>query len=71
MSKSQTRPWDFGITQISVPVSVWYGQQDALCLRAHTSWLLAHIPGAGEHALPGGHVLDTPGLLCLYCWLVP
>lgn len=68
---AQTRPWDFDITQISVPVSVWYGRQDALCPRAHTSWLLDHIPGAEEHALPGGHILDTPSLLRLYRWLVP
>ena len=67
---AQTRPWAFNLTQISVPVSVWYGREDALCPRAHTSWLVDHIPGAEEHALPGGHILDTPAMLRIYRWLI-
>jgi pimeloyl-ACP methyl ester carboxylesterase len=65
-----TRPWGFDVTQISAPVSIWYGPGDALCPRAHTRWLLNHIPGAEEHALPGGHIL-TPSLQRIYRWLVP
>jgi hypothetical protein len=38
--------------------------------RAHTRWLLNHIPGAEEHALPGGHIL-TPSLQRIYRWLDP
>lgn len=26
-----TRPWGFDVTQISAPVSIWYGPDDALC----------------------------------------
>ncbi len=65
-----TRPWGFEITTITVPVSVWYGPDDALCPRAHTDWLLRHIPSAKAQALPGGHVLNGPSLHRLYSWLV-
>jgi len=65
-----TRPWGFDVTSISVPVSVWYGPDDALCPRAHTDWLLRHIPGAQAQELPGGHVLSGPSLHRLYRWLV-
>ncbi len=65
-----TRPWGFDVTSISAPVSVWYGPDDALCPRAHTDWLLRHIPGAQAQEMPGGHVLSGPSLHRLYRWLV-
>ena len=65
-----TRPWGFDVTSISVPVSVWYGPEDSLCPRAHTDWLLRHIPGAQARELPGGHVLSGPSLHRLYGWLM-
>ena len=65
-----TRPWGFDVASISVPVSVWYGPDDALCPRTHTDWLLQHIPGAEAHELPGGHVLSGPSLYRLYSWLM-
>lgn len=65
-----TRPWGFDVTTISVPVSVWYGPDDALCPRAHTDWLLRHIPGAQPQEMPGGHVLSGASLHRLYRWLV-
>lgn len=40
------RPWNFDVGSIQVPVSIWYGPDDALCPRAHTDWLLRHIPEA-------------------------
>ena len=64
-----TRPWNFDVGSIRVPVSVWYGPDDALCPRAHTDWLLQHIPDAEARELPGGHVLDEPSLYRLYTWL--
>jgi pimeloyl-ACP methyl ester carboxylesterase len=64
-----TRPWGFDLTQISAPVSIWYGPDDALCPRAHTRWLLSHIPGAAEYALADGHILGPPSLQRIYSWL--
>jgi pimeloyl-ACP methyl ester carboxylesterase len=65
-----TRPWNVDLGSIGVPVSIWYGPDDALCPRAHTDWLLQHIPGAEAHQLPGGHVLDQPSLHRIYEWLL-
>jgi pimeloyl-ACP methyl ester carboxylesterase len=64
-----TRPWNFEVGSIRVPVSIWYGPDDALCPRAHTDWLLQHIPGAEARELPGGHVLDQASLYRVYAWL--
>lgn len=64
-----TRPWNFDTGSIQVPISIWYGPDDALCPRAHTGWLLQHIPEAEARELPGGHVLDKPSLYRLYAWL--
>src|ERR1700683_885937 len=57
-----TRPWNFDAGRIRVPVSVWYGPDDALSPRAHTDWLLQHIPDAEPTELPGGHGLDEANL---------
>ena len=65
-----TRSWEFDITSICAPVSIWYGPDDALSPRGHTDWLLGHISGAEAHALPGGHLLDVSSLQRLYRWLV-
>lgn len=65
-----TRPWDFDVASIRMPVSVWYGPDDALCPRAHTDWLLQHIPAAEARELRGGHVLDQASLHRLYAWLL-
>jgi pimeloyl-ACP methyl ester carboxylesterase len=65
-----TRPWGFDLTTINVPVSVWYGPDDALCPRAHTDWLLRQIPGAQAQELPGGHLLSGPSQHRLYRWLL-
>jgi len=65
-----TRPWNFNLAAIRVPVSIWYGPHDALCPRAHTDWLVEHLPGAEAWQLPGGHVLDLLSLRRLYAWLL-
>ena len=49
------RPWGFDLARISVPVSIWHGTQDTRVPRAHTDWLLAHLPTAQGHEYPDGH----------------
>jgi pimeloyl-ACP methyl ester carboxylesterase len=64
-----TRPWGFDLTDLTVPVSIWYGAQDVLGPRAHPEYLLAAIPGAERHELAGGHVLGDDDLDAVYAWL--
>ena len=49
------RPWGFDLASISVPVSIWHGTHDTRVPRAHTDWLLAHLPTAQGHEHPDGH----------------
>jgi pimeloyl-ACP methyl ester carboxylesterase len=39
-----TRDWGFALGEISVPVTVWQGRQDAMVPYAHGEWLAAHLP---------------------------
>ncbi len=56
------RDWGFGVDQISAPVAVWHGDQDAMVPFAHGEWLARHIPGARPHLLPGeGHLTLVSG----------
>lgn len=41
-----TRSWGFALDEITVPVSIWQGRQDAMVPYAHGEWLAAHVPGA-------------------------
>ncbi len=67
---AMTRSWGFDLSQIDVPVSVWYGPDDVLSPRGHAEWLMAHVPGAERRELPtGGHLLDDTDLDSLYAWL--
>jgi pimeloyl-ACP methyl ester carboxylesterase len=51
------RGWGFSLDQISLPVAVWHGDQDAMVPFAHGEWLARHIPGARAHLVPGeGHL---------------
>jgi pimeloyl-ACP methyl ester carboxylesterase len=67
---AMTRPWGFDPTQITVPVSIWYGPDDVLCPSTHAEWLLAHIPGAERQQLSSGHLLDDDALDAVYRWVL-
>jgi pimeloyl-ACP methyl ester carboxylesterase len=52
-----TRPWDFSVRDITVPVAVWQGTADMMVPFAHAEWLAANIPGATAHLEDGeGHI---------------
>jgi pimeloyl-ACP methyl ester carboxylesterase len=51
------RDWGIGLDQVTVPVSVWQGDQDAMVPLAHGEWLARRITNAHVHLLPGeGHL---------------
>lgn len=53
---SEMKPWGFELESITGPVSIWYGEDDGFVPRSHTEWLVANVPGAVGHILPGeGH----------------
>jgi pimeloyl-ACP methyl ester carboxylesterase len=53
---SEMKPWGFEIDSIEVPVSIWHGEDDKFVPRSHAEWLMANVPGATRHMLPGeGH----------------
>lgn len=40
------RDWAFPLDDVTVPVTVWQGRQDAMVPYAHGEWLARHVPGA-------------------------
>jgi pimeloyl-ACP methyl ester carboxylesterase len=59
-----TRPWGFGLEEISVPTIIWQGSADLMVPFAHGQWLAAHLPGASVHLEEGeGHVSIGIGAL--------
>jgi hypothetical protein len=53
---SEMKPWGFEIDSIKVPVSIWHGEDDKFVPRSHAEWLMAKVPAATRHMLPGeGH----------------
>lgn len=49
------RPWGFAPEDLSVPVTVWAGEQDELINKAWAGELARRIPGASLQHRPGGH----------------
>ncbi|WSG05521.1 alpha/beta hydrolase [Micromonospora sp. NBC_01740] len=45
--------WPFDLAEITVPVDVWYGEQDTSHLPDNGATLAARIPGAVRHLVPG------------------
>ncbi|MFB8762514.1 alpha/beta fold hydrolase [Nocardiopsis alba] len=54
-------PWDLDLSAITVPVDVWYGEQDASHSPDLGATLTERVPGAVRHVVPGigGAVLWT------------
>ena len=49
--------WGFDLASISVPVSIWQGDEDRMVPYTHGLWLAANIPAARNHLHPGeGHL---------------
>jgi pimeloyl-ACP methyl ester carboxylesterase len=63
------RPWGFDLGSITGPVSLWHGAQDTKVPRAHTDWLLAHLPAAQRHEHPGGHDPDEATYRRILDWI--
>lgn len=50
-------PWGFKLSEISVPVLIWQGDDDFMVPHAHSYWLEKHIPTAQLNFVQGhGHV---------------
>jgi pimeloyl-ACP methyl ester carboxylesterase len=63
--------WPFDLAEITVPVDVWYGEQDTSHSPDNGATLAARIPGAVRHLVPGigGAVLWTRAESILRCLL--
>ncbi|MFF5294235.1 alpha/beta fold hydrolase [Paractinoplanes globisporus] len=49
--------WGFPLAGITVPLSLWQGDQDRMVPFEHGRWLAAHLPSAEVHLVPGeGHL---------------
>ena len=54
-------PWGFDVSEISIPVLVWYGATDVLVPPAHGDWLAANVPGCLVKVdREGGHMGTDP-----------
>ena len=59
-----TRPWGFGLEEISVPVMIWQGSADLMVPFSHGQWLASQLPGASAHLEEGeGHLSIGLGAL--------
>jgi pimeloyl-ACP methyl ester carboxylesterase len=66
-----TRPWGFGLEEITVPVEVRYGARDVLVPAAHGAWLGRNVPGATVVIEEDeGHMGDPEKVVELMRWLV-
>jgi pimeloyl-ACP methyl ester carboxylesterase len=59
-----TRPWGFGLEEISVPVMIWQGSADLMVPFSHGQWLASQLRGASVHLEEGeGHLSVVLGAL--------
>jgi pimeloyl-ACP methyl ester carboxylesterase len=59
-----TRPWGFGLEEISVPVMIWQGSADLMVPFSHGRWLASQLPDASVHLEEGeGHLSLVLGAL--------
>jgi pimeloyl-ACP methyl ester carboxylesterase len=59
-----TRPWGFGLEEISVPVMIWQGSADLMVPFSHGQWLASQLRGASVHLEAGeGHLSVALGAL--------
>jgi len=55
--QAMMKEWGFDPATITVPVSVWFGDQDLMVPRTHGEWLAKNLPTASKHFFAGdGHV---------------
>jgi pimeloyl-ACP methyl ester carboxylesterase len=58
-----TRPWGFGLDQVTTPVHLWHGEQDPKVPITVARQLAASLPRCHTHFGTGGHLMacDHPG----------
>ena len=59
-----TKPWGFGLEEITVPTMIWQGSADLMVPFAHGQWIASQLPGASVHLEEGeGHLSVGIGAL--------
>jgi pimeloyl-ACP methyl ester carboxylesterase len=59
-----TKPWGFGIDEISIPTMLWQGSADMMVPFAHGQWLSSRLPAVSSHLEQGeGHLSVALGAL--------
>lgn len=54
------RPWDFDLSEVRVPVTLWAGDEDTVCPPAISEALAARLPNATLKVVEGTHQLLFP-----------
>ncbi len=55
--RAMLSPWGFDVASITVPVAIWYGDQDLMVPPTHGAWLSEHVPGSRViHRPDEGHI---------------
>lgn len=60
--------WGFALKDITAPVTVWQGDEDAMVPLGHGQWLASHIAGARARLVEGeGHLSLVTGFIDAIC----